>query len=352
MIDKNLDGTIYAGAIPYITIELNRNVKGPVTKTTITSTQARGYFIGVARTILTTGHEPFPGDKLKDYKNFMRVGKDDGLTEKSISHNNAINLEIHKEFLSTFPQLPRPFRSKISSIVKYTDIENELPNFLYNIKNRVEPTHDAKEVMEDMDDIFRLLRPIENETVLYRGLSLGSFFEITKHFWYTSASTSKYVAMSPRFSNGVCCLLIITIPPGSKVLYLNDKVTVHPEEQEVIIDKDGSFIITYIEPGSVRYLKTGDTCVPDRIYMTYLPPRVKGPKFLMDKDADELIQIRDKVVTMYMKEYKQDDPVTVKKINTIFIRLKQIQDYQETEALFMGKKRKQEEIENPKKSGN
>ena len=297
--------------IAFVIIPSGKSVKKPTSKVTVTSTQARAYFISYAKSI---SQEPLPGDRIEDYKNFMVTKMKYMFDNEHIDQINLYNKESQKEFLNGLPIEIK------NSIRMYTNYEEEVPGLLRNLRYDKEAlSPKEKKVMIDIDKAFLNLQPIMNETVLYRGIRLNSFEQITEHFWYVSASSSIYYPLKD-FSIDSCCFLIITIPPGSKILYISD-ISSEQSEDEVLIDKNGSFVITLIEPGSVyNMLESG--FVPDTVYMTYLPPRVRGvPKFHILEGADELIQLRTLIIKKYIEMYKEK-PINLRAINAIYRELK------------------------------
>ena len=42
-----------------------------------------------------------------------------------------------------------------------------------------------------------------------------------------------------------CCIVVLNIPPGSKVLYV-ESISEHPHEKEVLIDRHGRFAVTLV----------------------------------------------------------------------------------------------------------
>jgi hypothetical protein len=58
---------------------------------------------------------------------------------------------------------------------------------------------------------------------------------------FISTSHNKKVARG--FMGQNCCILVLTIPVGSKVLFL-ESISEYPTEREVLLDRGGSFVIT------------------------------------------------------------------------------------------------------------
>lgn len=111
-----------------------------------------------------------------------------------------------------------------------------------------------------LEDIFQSIPPLEKPLTVYRGVVIPSEEKLdTYDGAYISTTTDKYMAQ--RFIEGIsdCCILQITVSPGSKVLPLIDQSLIF-EESEVILYRKGELMVT----GRIS----------NTIFATYLPKPV------------------------------------------------------------------------------
>lgn len=85
--------------------------------------------------------------------------------------------------------------------------------------------------------------PIETSITVYRGIKTSLMGDITSIV--THISTSYDQKESLVFTNKYCCMIRITLSPGSKVLPVED-ISIHPLEKEIIVSRFGSFNLVLI----------------------------------------------------------------------------------------------------------
>lgn len=90
--------------------------------------------------------------------------------------------------------------------------------------------------------IFKNIPPIEDDIIVYRGITkfdkLAAINNLSKG--YVSTSLSKYIADS--FAGNNCCLFTIRLPKGSSVLPILS-FSKYPTEQEILLPPGGTFTL-------------------------------------------------------------------------------------------------------------
>jgi hypothetical protein len=92
--------------------------------------------------------------------------------------------------------------------------------------------------LELIDDAFAAAPPIITPVVVYKGKGSDRIYS-DKAFMSTTLDYTK----TKRFSGKNCCVVQITISPGSKVLPLRD-ISREPDEEEVLLDRNGFLLVT------------------------------------------------------------------------------------------------------------
>ena len=178
-------------------------------------------------------------------------------------------------------ELSYDYSSKLGEQYDYIEnLEKENKNALkwymqlgdYETLNRLLRQDRQREFSKELEDIFFRLEsifegvnPINNNIIVYR----GSEYEILDSKSYVS--TSRNIDKALYFAT--CCMYIITVSSGSKVLpieYVHDQ-----EEEEILLNRGGNFVITntknvkfnyknkFTNSDELKYLKF--------IFVTYLP---------------------------------------------------------------------------------
>lgn len=85
-----------------------------------------------------------------------------------------------------------------------------------------------QELLDTLDELFENVPPIDQTQIVYRGISTYFPLESIKSFISTSLSFD----VATSFSGKYCCLLYITLSPGSKILPLKE-LSYLPSEEEM-----------------------------------------------------------------------------------------------------------------------
>ncbi len=116
----------------------------------------------------------------------------------------------------------------------------------------------------NIDQAFLNAEPLMETLTLYRGQEEEIFD--TKGF----TSTTYNVGRTSNFVDGVsrCCMYVITVLPGSKILPLA-VLSEEPSEAEVLLDRKARFVITKTEMKTYNFEE--ETLALKTIYLTYMP---------------------------------------------------------------------------------
>lgn len=91
---------------------------------------------------------------------------------------------------------------------------------------------------ENIDSAFDAVPPIDTPIIVYKGKGSERVYS-DKSFM----STTLLYEHTKRFSGKECCVLQITVSAGSKVLPIR-AISKEPDEEEVLLDRDGIMIVT------------------------------------------------------------------------------------------------------------
>jgi hypothetical protein len=149
--------------------------------------------------------------------------------------------------------------SDINAYLRYEELDGEYDDeWLLEIKRDI----------SNIDKAFKKAPPLQEVMTVYRGQA-EMIFDAKS---YTSTSLELSVALKHEFTDmeNACCLYIITVVPGSKVLPL-EPISQVEGEYEVLLDRNGKFFITDVKVET--HTVDDDEYPPIRtIYLTYMPP--------------------------------------------------------------------------------
>lgn len=151
------------------------------------------------------------------------------------------------------------------SLTWYTDATTgnyrELNGYLRNQKTA---TPEVMEKYELIEGAFRDVPRLKDPLVVYRGMK-------REHFdTYAYTSTSLDILEAYKFTNqfSKCCILRISVQPGSKILPL-ESLSYMDYEKEILLYRKGEYMVTSTE--SVRLRVDGLDEVMKMVNITYLP---------------------------------------------------------------------------------
>ena len=98
-----------------------------------------------------------------------------------------------------------------------------------------------RNIVDDIDSLFEMVPPIEKDIVVYRGVTKRHSFGILNGYISTSYDYDTAMDFTDRYTdNDHCCIFVITIPSGSKVLPIED-VSANRSEGEILLPRSGFF---------------------------------------------------------------------------------------------------------------
>lgn len=165
----------------------------------------------------------------------------------------------------------------------------------FNQKIRKEITLSNTEKMnqKNIDRAFSMVPPLKNSIVVYKGKKSDKMYSDKSYI-----STSLLYDQTKQFRRVACCVVKITVSPGSKILPLRDTSDAASEE-EVLLDRGGTLLVTGSEINHEN-MKI--------IYATYVPKKstvIKDEKQL--KKAEEKFD-HNLAIERIVEFFKDEDP--------------------------------------------
>ncbi len=202
------------------------------------------------------------------------------------------------------------------SLINYTDESYRSVNEGLRTKSIL--STESLKIAKDIDSIFDLIEPINQTLTLYRGVSEQSHAQTDGAF----ISTTYDEKVAHDFTKGKCCILVINVPPGSKILFV-ESISDSPDECEVLLDRNGTFNITLVQEAQ-GLNKT-------RIFITYIPPMsVVSTSQNLPQKVEKAIIVGDyisRVVDVFPEDeyslFKDDEEVLNSSIIDIFTKIAQ-----------------------------
>lgn len=156
-----------------------------------------------------------------------------------------------------------------------------------------------REHLENIDKAFNNVPVLEDALTVYKGKSSETVYS-DKSF----ISTSTSIMGASRFSGRSCCILQITVSPGSRVLPLRT-ISEIPDEEEVLLDRNGHLVVTgsTVDRTNFSNMKI--------IFVTYSPYESKVVHD--EKETMTTVQILDRkmivnrVINFFIQDIDSDD---------------------------------------------
>ena len=146
---------------------------------------------------------------------------------------------------------------------------------------------------------FQGVPPLTEPMTVYKGKKSENIYKVDKAF----SSTSLSIKGTIDFRGEKCCIMQITIPPGSKILplsFLSDA----SYEDEILLDRNG----TYIQTGTD--IRIVDEKEIKFFYISYIPyfSQIIGKDLnkVKDPERQDLNLIRERIIE-YLKNAKEQD---------------------------------------------
>lgn len=162
-----------------------------------------------------------------------------------------------------------------------------------------------KRHFENISLAFQGVPPLTTPITVYKGKRSDNVYRVDKAF----ASTSSTIRGTQDFRGGKCCILQITVPPGSKVLPLNLLSDIKSED-EILLDRNGEYTVT----GSDIKIVTDDFNRQSDmkfIFVTYNPPgyiSVKKLEEVKDPGQSDSILVQERLIKYLSSILEDMDP--------------------------------------------
>lgn len=173
--------------------------------------------------------------------------------------------KITEEIKNIYITLERQFDyvNSLSSEIKSSLKNYTVHSFEYlnkRLRQTISLSDEQKELVKNIDKAFNTVPLLDKPITVYRGIAEDYIPSLSS---YVSTSYVKEKAIF--FSAMKCCLLVITIPSGSKILPLED-ISESRSEKEILLPREGNFVIT-----NITYERENDPTSRKYYHITYIP---------------------------------------------------------------------------------
>ncbi len=163
----------------------------------------------------------------------------------------------------------------------------------YIRKNRV-LSKEYTNILLSIDEAFDNVQATQNVLTVYKGIEGSNVFNTDKTFVSTTVNYNR----TKRFSGRNCCVLQITVSPGSKALPIRS-ISREPDEEEVLLDRDAKFQVTG------ETINEFDMKV---IFVTYIPKGSVAIESKQDLIKAEKYFDHDLIIQRVADFLKNEDP--------------------------------------------
>lgn len=194
------------------------------------------------------------------------------------------------------------------SLAWYTSEEYE--EFNHNVRTGKSLNEDQKTNIENIDLAFNSVPPLKHPIVVYKGTKTDTVYS-DKSF----VSTTLVYHQTRQFRGIKCCVLQITISPGSKVIPVRD-LSVNSAEEEVILNRGGIMMVTGSEINEDNMKIIYATYSPGNSEIVHNEKQIDSAE--MKFDANLAVE---RIITFFQDEQGEDfDPdfIDDEEINRIY----------------------------------
>ena len=181
------------------------------------------------------------------------------------------------------------------SITKYTHDDKFYKTMNTNLLRKKRQPKEIQVDLDNIDEAFKAVPPLTEPLVVYRGKRKDEINKTDLSF----VSTSLFSDTTVEFTGIGCCILQITISPGSKVLPIYD-ISENQSEFEILLDRGGQFIVTGSEIKQITSIDEGrDMKI---IYVSYVPKIYEQTTLLseiVDLEKLDETQIQESIITYF-----------------------------------------------------
>jgi hypothetical protein len=185
----------------------------------------------------------------------------------------------------------------------------------FDYKDTYNDSKKIQSLIMDIDEIFENSPSLSETITLYRGMNRDSLSTQT----YQSTSIDKDVALS-FIGDADCCLYIISVSPGCKILPLFN-ISKHPGEKEILLDRDCIFVVTKrSEVNGIGYIYV-TMLPPESNILENTPPILKFEEEEKPIEADKLLKVIQTAKDVIDDFYPDDEDKTE---DNIYFEIKDI----------------------------
>ena len=228
------------------------------------------------------------------------------MTDESKIEKYKSNSTIRKQ-LEFVIDLAENHKEIAESISKYTYDEKFYKTMNTNLLRKKRQPKEIQVDLNNIDEAFKAVPPLTEPLVVYRGKQKDEVSKVDPSF----VSTSLFSEVTKTFTGVGCCILKITVSPGSKVLPIYDLSRLR-SEYEILLDRGGHFVVTGSEiiRDITAIIEGGDM---KTIYVMYIPKIFEQTTLLseiVDPEKLDDTQIQESVIAYFtgMKlRYKSEE---------------------------------------------
>ena len=221
----------------------------------------------------------------------------------NINRNKEKSETVLKENQQQVVNFPEKIRRSILRYTESVDINRLL-------RHRNVLSKDEKDYLKNLDLAFSLISPFKKNIIVFRGINSNNFFVknnserlFLKDKGFVSTATD--LIIPSVFTGDECCLLVIVIPKGSRVLRINNFIA-STDEREVLLPRNGKFI--EIKNPLLKTVFTDEFNVPKKVI--YLYYKQSEPKIKVKYVLKKSFEIKGKInyniekLNYYLQKYK------------------------------------------------
>ena len=150
----------------------------------------------------------------------------------------------------------------LASLRWYTGGEYDELNTALRMATPLPPSIDAH--WKNIQTGFAAAHPITEPITVYRGQRANIVGPVL-----APLSTAKTIRGTEDFVGQKCCMLVITVSPGTKVIDISH-ISEIPSESEILLPPGGTLVLTHRD--IVEYQYTYEKRTLETLYVTYIPP--------------------------------------------------------------------------------
>lgn len=161
----------------------------------------------------------------------------------------------------------------------------------------------------NIQEAFRLTKPSTEPIVVYRGKKSNKIRNIV-----TPLSTSRTIRGTKDFVGEKCCIMFITVSPGTRYIDLHS-ISDIPSESEILLPPGGSLAFTRSVVKTIEY--SSMTKDMEVLYVTYIPPaaftiemsKEASPTMATSKQIKHIVGLDTLVSLIDKEEYELYDDI-------------------------------------------